>query len=350
MAARKILKAAVIGCGRIGALTEHKPGDDLPARYFPTNHCAAIRAIKGVKLVAVCDNDLGAAQKAAKLHKIKHIYTDFRKMILNESPDIIAIATRMAGRDKIISFAAKHGVRGMHIEKPLAPNLKETMKDLDIISKNGVAISYGTVRRYMPIYRQAKNILKSGKFGKLKKIVIDISKSQLLWAHPHSIDLMNYFTDNANVDYVQSFFQYDKKNVSRNKIDMDPILDSGLIKFRNGTYGLITDEGGQNVKLICDKGEIMINIGGKNLKIKDSAGRIKNIKIRSGASGRINAIAELRDFINYKKPPSITPEEILNEQKVIFALGRSGITGKKTRPSEIKGGFTVTGKFNNLYP
>ena len=347
---KRVLKAAVIGCGRIGAFTVHKPGDDAPARYFPTNHCAAIKAVKEIKLIAVCDKNPAAARKAAKLHKIKNIYTDFKKMILEQSPDIISIATRMAGKDKIIAFAANHGVKGMHIEKPLAPNLYITKKCLKVISKNNVAISYGTVRRYMPIYRQAKKMLASGKFGKLKKIIVDIPKSQLMWSHPHTIDLINYFTDNAEVNYVKSSFKYDKKDVSKNKINMDPVLNFSLIKFKNGISGLLKDNGGKNVNLICAKGEMIINIGGKSLKIKNSAGKIKKIWIRKGKSGRCNALAELRDFINFKKPTSLTPEIMLAEQKTLFALGYSGIVGRKVKLSEIKNNFTITGKFNNLYP
>lgn len=347
---KKILKAAVIGCGRIGALTIHTKGDDLPKRYFPTNHCAAIRSTKGIKLAAVCDENLIAARKAAKLHKVKNTYTDFKKMIIKESPDIISIATRMAGRSEIISFAADHGVKGMHIEKPLANNLKKTKEIIKILEKNNIAVSYGTVRRYMPIYRQAKKILDSGKFGKLKEIIINIPKSQLMWGHPHTIDLINYFTDNAEVDYVKSSFGYDKKNVSKNKINMDPIVDFGLIKFKNGVSGLLEDNGGEDVKLVCEKGEIIIQIGGKNLKIKNIGGKIRNIRIREGKSGRCEAIAELRDFINYEKPTSITTEELLTEQKVLLALGLSGITDKKVRLSEIKNNFTITGRFNNLYP
>lgn len=348
---KKFLKTAVIGCGRIGALTEHKPGDDLPARYFPANHCAAIRATEGIKLVAVCDKNLNNAGKAAKLHKVKNIYTDFKKMIVEQSPDIISIATRMAGRAKIINFAANHGVKGMHIEKPLAPNLKETLRDLNAISQNDIAISYGTVRRYMPVYQQAKQILKSGRFGKLKEIIIDISKSQLMWAHPHTVDLINYFTDNAEINYVESSFKYDKKDVNKNTIDMDPVLDFGLIKLKNGISGFIVSNGiNQHIRFVCAKGEIIINIGGKNLKTKDAAGKIKNIKIQSNKSGRCVAMAELRDYINDKRPTSITAKEILTEQKVLLALGYSGITGKKTKLAEIKDNFTITGRFGNLYP
>ena len=350
MASRKILKAAVIGCGRIGALTVHKPGDDLPARYFPTNHCAAIKATQGLELIAVCDNDPAAAKAAEKIHGVKDSYADYKKMIREKSPDIISIATRMSGRDQIISFAAENGVKGMHIEKPIASNLSGTIKCLRAISENNVAVSYGTIRRYMPVYRQAKEIMLSGKFGKLEKVLINIPKSQLLWAHPHTVDLINYFTDNAKVEYVESSFKYPEKSVSKNKIDMDPVIDYGIIKCKNGIAGILEDRGGEHVILSCEKGEIIIQIGGKNLRTRNNYGKIKDVKIRHGKSGRCEAMAELRDSINHAKPTSLSAEIILTEQKILMALGLSGITGRKVKLAEVKNSFTITGKFNGLYP
>jgi len=347
---KRVLLAAVIGCGRVGAFTIHKKGDDLPKSYFPTNHCAAIRATRGVKLIAVCDKNPELVKNTGKLYKIKNIYTDFKKMITEQHPDIIAIATRMAGRVEIISFAAHHRARGMHIEKPLASNLKDAKGALDAITCNKVAISYGTVRRYMPIYIQAKQIVESKKFGKLRQVVIDISKSKLMWSHPHSVDLINYFTNNAEVDYVESSFQFKKKNVSKNKIDMDPVLDFGLIKLKNGVSGFITDTNKQCVKLVCEKGEIIVDIGGKSLKTKSRDEKTKNVKTRKGVSGRCVAIAELRDYINCQKPTSLNAEKVLTEQKILLALGYAGVTGTKTRLTEIKNNFTITGKFKNLYP
>ena len=114
----QILKAAVIGCGRIGAWTKKQAGDPTPASYYPTNHCAAVRGVAGVRLTAVCDVNPDAAKQAAKFHRVENIYTDYKKMVRDQRPDIISIATRMPGRSEIIVFAAGHGVKAMHIEKP----------------------------------------------------------------------------------------------------------------------------------------------------------------------------------------------------------------------------------------
>ncbi|MBI3046043.1 MAG: Gfo/Idh/MocA family oxidoreductase [Candidatus Harrisonbacteria bacterium] len=350
MGKQKSIKAAVIGCGRIGAFTKRVAGEISPASEFPVNHCAAIRAAPGVELIAVCDLNLELAQKAGQSHKVKNIYTDFKKMIAEQSPDIITIATRTAERPDIIIYAANHGIKGMHIEKPLAINLADAKKAVRALQKNRVAISYGAVRRYSSVYQQTKKIIQSGRLGKLNRIIIEFGKSSLMWTHPHSVDLVNYFADNSEVAYAQSSFKFNKKDVNNKKIDLDPVLDFGLVKFKNGVSGLITDRDGRNTGLICERGEIWIMSDGRSLRLKDNNGKIRNIKIKKGLSGTITAISELRESLARKKPTSITAEEILKEQRILMALGYSGIyNSRKTALQDIDDNFTITGRTGNLY-
>ena len=57
----KKIKAAVIGCGRIGA-----EFDNDPKRKYISTHTGAYSAVKGVDLVAVCDVDPSKASKCAE--------------------------------------------------------------------------------------------------------------------------------------------------------------------------------------------------------------------------------------------------------------------------------------------
>ncbi|MDE2001608.1 MAG: Gfo/Idh/MocA family oxidoreductase [Patescibacteria group bacterium] len=351
MARLKPIRTAVVGCGRIGAFTVKQPGDGLTASYFPHNHCAAIRATPGLALVAVCDTDAKAARRAARLHHVRNVYADFRKMILEQKPDILSIATRTAGRADLIAFAAQHGVKGMHIEKPLATNLRETRKALDAIRKHSVAISYGTVRRYMPVYRQAKAMLDSGRFGRLERIEIEFGKSNLLWTHPHSVDLMSYFSGNKPIDYILSRFAFSRNDVRKNIVDCDPLLDYGHIRFKDGSGASILPHDGQNIRALCTNGEVAVYNNGESIMTRSKKSPLRKIRKKKGVSGRVQSFIELRDAIIKKEAPSLTPAELLREQKMLLALGYSGAHGRrKTKLSEINDAFTVTGKFNGLYP
>ena len=351
MAKIKKVKAAVIGCGRIGAFTRKELFRTLPKSYFPLNHCAAVSVTPGVTLVAVCDTNLESARKAAAAYGVKTFYTDFKKMIIEQSPEIVTIATRTAGRTDIIHFAANHGVKGIFIEKPLATNLRDAKKSMRAVRENNVALGYGTSRRYMPVYRQAKKIVESGRFGTLVQIATSFGQTTLMWSHPHTIDLINFFANDAQIDYVQSSFEYNKKEVGKNKIDFDPVLDFGFIKFKNGLSGLITSIRARDVELSCEKGKLLISENGECLQSFSEKGESRKLKIKTGKSGIVVALAEIRDFISHNKKVSMSAEEMLKEQRILLALGCSGVAfGKKIRLSEVQDDFTITGRTGELYP
>jgi predicted dehydrogenase len=347
----KIIKAAVIGCGRIGAFTTPETRKGLLPMYIPISHCEAITTMPGIKLISVCDKNKQSVLKAAKFYKVKKAYTDYKKMILREKPDIITIATRTKDRPKIIIFAAQNGVKGIYAEKPLSRSLAEAEAALKSVSQNKTVISYGVVRRYTDAYRHAKKIIQSGKIGKLEKIIIEFGKSLLMWTHPHSIDLIIFFSENMDIDYIQARAEIDKKFISKNKIDADPIIKFGLIKFKNGISASITEANGQNIKLICKKGEILIAQNGKFLKLLTKK---RNYIIKQFKRGRLSAtqiaINEIRNNILNGKPLGISPSEILNGQKILIALASSAANnGQKIRISSINKKLSVTGKTNNLY-
>ncbi|MBU4348427.1 Gfo/Idh/MocA family oxidoreductase [Patescibacteria group bacterium] len=347
----KIIKAAVIGCGRIGAFTTPETRKELLPVYLPVNHCEAITTMPGIKLISVCDTDKQSVLKAAKFYGVKNTYTDYKKMILKERPDIVTIATRTKDRPKIIMFAAQNGVKGIYAEKPLSRSVSEAETALKSVSQNNAIISYGTMRRYIDIYRYAKKIIKSGKIGKLQQIIVEFGKSPLMWTHPHSIDLIIFFSENADIDYVQARAEIDKKDISKNKIDADPIIESGIIKFKNGVSAIITEANGQNIKLICEKGEILIAQNGKFLELisKNNKRLIKKIK-KGKLSGTQIAINEIKNNILNNKPLGISPSEILNGQKIITALASSAANNsQKIKISDINKNLSITGKINNLY-
>jgi len=347
---KEMLKVAVIGCGRIGAFTVRNPEDNVSEMFYPINHCEAIRAIEGIQLTAVCDLNFELAEKAAKLHNVENIYSDYKKMIIEQRPDIVSIATRIEGKTKIIAYASEHGVKGLHIEKPLSDNLYDSKEALKSIERNGIAISYGTVRRYTPVFRQAKKLLDSRKFGSINEIIVASPEVQLLWSHPHSIDLLTYFTNNSKVDYIEALFDHQLLATFDDRIDFDPIIKFGLVKFENGIFTIKTNTNESCLKILCEFGEIIIDLNGNYFKTKSNNGEITNVKVEEGPSGRCSAIAELRDYINYKHPTTITAKEILNEQKIILALGLAGIRRNKTKLSDLQDKFTITGRFGNLFP
>ncbi|MDH5645361.1 MAG: Gfo/Idh/MocA family oxidoreductase, partial [Candidatus Heimdallarchaeota archaeon] len=196
------LRVAIIGCGRIGTLTKPERKAMMPSGTVPINHAEAIISNTSLQLVALCDVDKANLDRASKAYEVEKCFNDYKALILDVKPDIISIATRTLGRCDIIKFAVENGVKGIHIEKPISTNLAECREVIEVAKKHQVYLTYGTARRFMDIYIRAKEILASGEIGELVQISIELGYTLLLWNHPHSVDMLIFFAECMDIEYV----------------------------------------------------------------------------------------------------------------------------------------------------
>jgi predicted dehydrogenase len=99
--------AAIVGCGIIAQ-----------------THLHALKKLKSLKVVAVCDTDKKIAIAASKKWKIDHYYTDFYKMLSDEDISILSILTPPSSHALLAIEAIKRGINVV-VEKPLTMTTKE---------------------------------------------------------------------------------------------------------------------------------------------------------------------------------------------------------------------------------
>ncbi|MBI4324220.1 MAG: Gfo/Idh/MocA family oxidoreductase, partial [Chloroflexi bacterium] len=267
----KKLKAALIGCGRIGADTPEQTRAALPKGWLPVCHAEAIVSTPGLELAAVCDTDAERAQAAARLFGVPAVYTDYQQMIRDIRPDLLAVATRTAGRCELLAFAAENGVRGIHAEKPLGRSLLECRRALQAVARHQVALSYGTTRRYMDVYRSARQMVTEGAVGDVLQITIEFGRTLLLWNHPHSVDLLLFFSGCRQIEYVQATCVLPPEGVQRHMVDADPVLENAFVRFANGINGAITAATGLNVRIAGTLGNLVVAADGSWIELAQKA-------------------------------------------------------------------------------
>ena len=195
-----MLKAAVIGCGRMGAEPSERFEGRIPSGWTPISHVESFIQAKDVELVALAEINSMRLEWAGKFYHIDTLFENFKDLFRAVSPDIIGIATRTPEKLNIIQEACKCGTKGVYIEKPLANNLLDSKKILDDAKKANMLISYGVNRRYHSLYRQARDLIRAGEIGELLEIVIEYGESPLLWSHPHSVDLMIFLSERRPIE------------------------------------------------------------------------------------------------------------------------------------------------------
>jgi predicted dehydrogenase len=259
------LKAAVIGCGRMGASTSENMRIYSPTCWFPLSHIEAIQASEFLKLEAICDTNTDLLEKIKKQYRVNNIFTDYRLLLDNFIPDILTIATRTPIRPEIIKYGISRSVKGFHIEKPLCNSIAQLEELQGLSEKNGINYTYGTLRRYFSIYHRAKALVTSGELGALKQITINFGSSPLFWTHPHSVDMILFFAENRSVDGVQAKLDNLIQGNTDYHIESDPSVISASIYFNDGVTGIITQNAGSDVILSCTKGEIIIEANGRSI-------------------------------------------------------------------------------------
>ncbi|MDF2645325.1 MULTISPECIES: Gfo/Idh/MocA family protein [unclassified Paenibacillus] len=143
------IKVAVVGCGSIA---KHR---HIPEYAWNSN----------VELVAFVDPVLERAEHFAQLHGGK-AYSSYTEMLKQEKVDAVSVCTPNFLHAEVSIAAANAGAHVL-VEKPMASTAEEAEAMIEAAKKNGVFLMVGHNQRLMPPHVKAKEILNSGKLGKV---------------------------------------------------------------------------------------------------------------------------------------------------------------------------------------
>lgn len=342
----------------MGAEPSSRLNGQLPDGWMPISHLETFNAISEVCVTAICDRDEEKLNKYQQLYKVPNIYSNYQELINLEKPDIISIATRTEARPEIIKYACNNGVKGVYFEKPICRSIIDTREILYTAKKRNVILGYGVNRRYHAAYKKAKELIINGEIGTLREMQIEHGVSTLYWTHPHSIDLMLFFANNCEIDFIQAdcVFTNNYIHTNNNFIDNDPIVNMAFVKFCNGFTARINTGIGLNTNLVGTKGVIKILANGSKLhlhKIGQSPYIMEHeevpFKISDGAT-----VTSFKDMINAIKngitEANISENEILVGMQILQGIMHSSLkNGQRVTLSEIPETMIITGKIGELY-
>ena len=233
---------ALIGCGRISP-----------------NHIAAAKA-NNLNIVALCDVMGEKVDESIEKFQLENVkkYVDYHEMLKNEKIDLVGIATESGKHAQIALDCLDYGVN-LIIEKPIALSLEDADAIVDKAIEKNVKVCACHQNRFNKSIQKIREAVEADRFGRLFHGTAHIRWNrgedyykQAPWRGTweqdggalmnqciHNIDLLRWMmgdeiievvgmTDNLNHDYIAA-----------------EDLGMALIKFANGSYGLI--EGTTNI-------------------------------------------------------------------------------------------------------
>lgn len=332
------IKVAVFGCG---AIAERR-------------HIPEYAANENVELVAFADPIVERAEKMAETYGGK-AYSSYEELLANETVDAVSVCTPNYLHAPMAIAAANAG-KHVLVEKPMAVSAEEGEQMIEAAKKNGVYLMVGHNQRLMPPHVKAKEILDSGKLGK----VLNFRTS---FGHPgpegwsvdgadswffrkeeaimgamgdlgvHKSDFIRYLL-NDEVSEVAGFISTLHKEGT--KVDDNATC---LLRMKSGAIGTLVASwtqyraGDNSTVLWCENGVMKIGtVEGDEVIVELTNGTVETYKVGAMAtnekqvpSGVIDAFVE---SIVTQTPPAISGEEGLRSLQVILAAFESEKTGQ----------------------
>lgn len=136
----------------------------------------ALKTLPHVQLVAGSDLDVATRERAARRWQIGRIYSDPRTMLAEEQPDVAIVATPPLTHGDLCVLALEHGCH-VFCEKPFMPSVEEADRVIAVAQRAHRAVAVDNQYYQMPIYRTVKDVLQTGRAGRLYHIDV--------WQHMH---------------------------------------------------------------------------------------------------------------------------------------------------------------------
>lgn len=335
------MKYAIIGCGRIAR-----------------NHLAAAFEC-GLDITAVCDLLPVAIQRflvesAPAAVPYPAPYTDYRRMLKNTAPQLVAIATDSGAHAQIALDCIAAGAH-IILEKPMAMSLGDADRIIKAAEAAGVKVAVCHQNRFNNASQALYQAVRQNRFGKISHAAVTIRWNrgvsyyqQAAWRGRwrtdggalmnqciHGIDLLRWLMG-SGVSRVYG--------VCRNRLH--PYIEAediglAVLAFENGAVATI--EGSTNIypqnleETLCIFGEKgTVRLGGK------SAGRIEHWQFADGVpapdiserigtvygNGHARLYADMLSAIKDNRPPLIDAKGGRAALELVLAIYKSQKEGR----------------------
>jgi myo-inositol 2-dehydrogenase / D-chiro-inositol 1-dehydrogenase len=221
---------AVLGAGRMGR-----------------THVRNLGAIPNANVIVVADPDAGAAERGRDLARARRASADPMEAIHDPDVDAVVIVTPTTTHASLIDAALRAG-KAVWTEKPIAQELSDTARIVDLWRETGIPVQVGFMRRFDPGYERAKELIDSGALGRIEQfraLSRDTNPPPLeflltcggsfLDMSVHDLDVARFLVGEVEEVHAWASVLFDDRFAKANDWDTSVIM----MRFRNGALGVV---------------------------------------------------------------------------------------------------------------
>lgn len=136
------------------------------------NEMAVALQKNGKRIYAVGNRTQEKAVEFAKKYQIAKVYDDFHEMFLDPEVDVIYITTPHNTHIDFMKDAIKNG-KHLLVEKSITLNSRQLQEAIALAKEHGTLLAEAMTIYHMPLYRTLKEIIDSGRLGKVNLITMN---------------------------------------------------------------------------------------------------------------------------------------------------------------------------------
>jgi|GEM_PF-2040303 predicted dehydrogenase len=140
-------------------------------------HLDALRRVKNLDIVAVCDSDAERAKLIAKNAGIKHFFADANEVLRREDVDLVTIATPPAAQYEI-AHNALLAKKAVLCETPVGLHSQDAEKLWKTAQQRKMTSAVAFQTRYLPSYAYAQELIAEEYLGKFLRATITFQMAQ----------------------------------------------------------------------------------------------------------------------------------------------------------------------------
>ena len=227
---RAEIGVAFIGVGRMGV-----------------THVKTLAGIPNIRVVVVADHGRERAERGRAIAKAERAVTSSEEAILDPAVEAVVISTQTNTHADLIEMAIDAG-KAVWSEKPIALDLTETGRIVELVASTGIPVQLGFMRRFDPGYEAAKARIDSGALGRIEMFralsrdtyppgleFLKSSGGVFLDMAVHDLDLARFLV--GEVEEVQSWGTVLIDDRFAQADDSDTAVT--MLRFHGGALGVI---------------------------------------------------------------------------------------------------------------
>ena len=214
------------------------PSETLRAAVVGLNwagrqHAQTYAQLEGVDLTAVCDVDQAALDRVGRWFPNLSRYRDFERMLDEQRPDLLSIATPQRWHaPQTILAATRYPPLAILCEKPMAGSLGEAKAMLAACRQHGVKLAIGHMMRWYTVHEQARQLIADGAIGTPLTATASMESGGLMNNGTHMLSYMQFVLGDPDPEWVIANVQRRSDRYERGWPSEE--LSGGLISFAGG--------------------------------------------------------------------------------------------------------------------